>query len=367
MHVGATDWSRDVSGAAVKRGTPDHPKTRQLARALGIPLAQAVGHLEMLWQWTAKFAPRGDVGRFGDQAIAEGCAWPGEPAVFIAAMTAEDSRWLDVDDVNRLLVHDWPQHAEDSVHRVLARAGERFANGDVPRLGGLSGEEKTKATAIFIDTGPRRGHDGATTGDIRPPIVAPAVAVAVALPEPLPGPEPTNAAADAAPVLEGPLPGRQEALRVLEAAGKDLRAMSKRRKPGLDLPETRAGVDDHARIMGRKPDYGAGKLALFARLVREGRSRDEWCRVLEAIQARAVPAAAFARDGDGRRPGPGPGLSWALRPGPDGGFDRILLQLEEREADPSAGSLALVPRPHGPPSKAELLDRKIAKLIGGPA
>jgi hypothetical protein len=139
----------------------------------------------------------------------------------------------------------------------------------------------------------------------------------------------------------------------------------RRQKPGDDTQESRTGVDDHARITGRKADYSGPKLALFARLLREGRTGQEWCRVLEALQARSVPSAAFARDGNGTRPGPGPGLSWALRPGPDGGFDRILLQLDEREADPTAGSLAPKPRLPGPPSKAELLDRKVARLLGG--
>jgi len=33
----------------MKRGTPEHPKTRSLAKALGIPLPYAVGLLEMMW------------------------------------------------------------------------------------------------------------------------------------------------------------------------------------------------------------------------------------------------------------------------------------------------------------------------------
>jgi len=127
-------------------------------------------------------------------------------------------------------------------------------------------------------------------------------------------------------------------------------------KASDDSPEAREGCEDHARLAHRSVDYSASKLALFARLIRERRTRAEWCRVLGALDARAVPAAAFARDGDGKRKGPGPGLSWALRPGTDGGFDRILLQLDEQAADPTAGTLAVVPagtRPSAFPTLGE--------------
>ena len=47
----------------MKRNTIDHPKTKALARALGLPLYSGVGVLEALWHWTARHAPAGDVGR----------------------------------------------------------------------------------------------------------------------------------------------------------------------------------------------------------------------------------------------------------------------------------------------------------------
>ena len=49
----------------MKRGTPDHPKVAKLASMIGLPIPWAlpytVGLLEMLWHFTAKFAPRGDI------------------------------------------------------------------------------------------------------------------------------------------------------------------------------------------------------------------------------------------------------------------------------------------------------------------
>jgi len=152
----------------MKRGTPDHPKTRRLARRLGIHLAQAVGHLEMLWHWTTKFSPRGDAGRHQDADIEEGCGWPGEPGALVAALTAE--RWLDEDDEHRLLVHDWPEHADTGVHRQLARALEFFADGTGPTLSGLGKGERPRIEEFFAQTAPprTRGADVRTSAPLRP-------------------------------------------------------------------------------------------------------------------------------------------------------------------------------------------------------
>ena len=54
----------------MKRGTPDHPKTLELADRLGLERWGAVGLLECLWHFAAHYAKRGDVGRFSDEAIA---------------------------------------------------------------------------------------------------------------------------------------------------------------------------------------------------------------------------------------------------------------------------------------------------------
>lgn len=113
-----------MEGPPLKRGTPDHPKTHRLARALGISRAQAVGHLELLWHWTAKFAPRGDVGRFQDVDIEQGAGWEGPEGQLVDSLEAEG--WLDVHGEVRLVVHDWHEHADDAVKKALARKGLAF-------------------------------------------------------------------------------------------------------------------------------------------------------------------------------------------------------------------------------------------------
>jgi hypothetical protein len=98
----------------VKRGTPRHPKTTELAIALSIERWGAVGILESLWHFAQEFAKRGDVGRFTDKAIANGIGWSGDHSVIIEALCA--CHWLDRCPCHRLRIHDWPDHADAGVH-----------------------------------------------------------------------------------------------------------------------------------------------------------------------------------------------------------------------------------------------------------
>lgn len=101
----------------MKRGTPDHRKMKDLSKRLKIPLPYAVGLMEMLWHFVAKWNPQGDVGRVPDEYIAEACGWKGNPQKFINALV--ECGWLDRDPDYRLLVHDWDQHADQSVSKTL--------------------------------------------------------------------------------------------------------------------------------------------------------------------------------------------------------------------------------------------------------
>ena len=130
-----------------KAGIIEHPKTGALARDLGIPVYAAVGILECLWQWTARYARRGDMGRWTDEDIATGIGWPvADTERLISALVAQ--RWLDRHQEHRLLVHGWPEHAQDSIHMALARAGETFADGTPPRTNRLSAAERRKTNNV---------------------------------------------------------------------------------------------------------------------------------------------------------------------------------------------------------------------------
>src|SRR6516162_936176 len=111
----------------MKRGTPEHPKMKELARLLNIPLYSAVGIMEMLWHFTAKYAPQGDIGKFSDADIAAAVGWEvrsGSKGVRTEVRLGSalvHAGFLETSPQHRLVVHDWHDHADQAVARRLAR------------------------------------------------------------------------------------------------------------------------------------------------------------------------------------------------------------------------------------------------------
>lgn len=117
------------------------------------------------------------------------------------------------------------------------------------------------------------------------------------------------------------------------------KSRKRERGHGTDDTQARQGCDDLAEIMGRKPDYTATTLGLFARLLREGRTREQWLAVLRAYRDQTTSTAVFCQRGDGKRVDKngkpkGPGLIYLLRPGEKGGFDNVWIQLQEQTEEP---------------------------------
>ena len=102
----------------------DHPKTLDLAARLEVELPTAIGHLELLWAFTGKKAPQGNIGKWPDGAIARACYWMGRPEVFLLAL--QESGFLEVDDQHRFTVHDWREHAPGWVRAKLKKVGLTF-------------------------------------------------------------------------------------------------------------------------------------------------------------------------------------------------------------------------------------------------
>jgi len=127
----------------MKRGTIEHPKTLRLQCALGVERWQAVGILESLWHWAARYAIRGDIGRWTNQEIAAGIGFTGDADKLIESLI--NSGWLDVveDTKIRLVIHDIADHADNSWRENLANAGLKFWNGKQARSG-KSGRPKKK-------------------------------------------------------------------------------------------------------------------------------------------------------------------------------------------------------------------------------
>ena len=108
----------------MKKRALHHPKTYDLASRLGISRPTAIGHLELLWDFTEEHARAGDVGRWPDGAIARACEWSGDPAEFVDALVG--AGWLDRQPTHRLIAHDWPEHAQKWVRASLRNEGKTF-------------------------------------------------------------------------------------------------------------------------------------------------------------------------------------------------------------------------------------------------
>lgn len=115
----------------MKRTALNHTKTKKLSRILKIPQYAAVGILECLWHAAANEAPCGDIGKLSDDDIALAIDWDREPKMLISALL--EAGWLDVHKEYRLIVHDWPEHCEDTVDARVYRMGVTFADGSRPK------------------------------------------------------------------------------------------------------------------------------------------------------------------------------------------------------------------------------------------
>ena len=103
----------------MKRGTPTHPKTFELASLLGVRHVTALGHLELLFHFTAQYCPQGDIGRYSAKRIAAALEWCGSPQKLLQSLVA--TGWVDCDSRVGLVVHDWSDHMDRSARQRLAR------------------------------------------------------------------------------------------------------------------------------------------------------------------------------------------------------------------------------------------------------
>lgn len=114
-----------MAGAKIEQGTLTHRKTLRLKGLLGIGVAQAVGHLTMLWVWAASSTKDGSLAGMTPTEIAEVSGWAGEPADFLAAMI--DAGYID-EAPGGFRLHDWAENTgqiEAEARREAARERQR--------------------------------------------------------------------------------------------------------------------------------------------------------------------------------------------------------------------------------------------------
>lgn len=98
-----------------------HPKTRKLARLLGVTVPTAVGHLHFLWWWALDFAQDGDLTRYDPEEIAFGAMWEEDATQFLQALV--NAGFLDFDEeTNGYKLHDWDEYAGRLIERRNADA-----------------------------------------------------------------------------------------------------------------------------------------------------------------------------------------------------------------------------------------------------
>ena len=110
-----------------KRGIDEHPKVIEFAELLGIPVCYAVGPLELFWHWVAKYRPTGDISGIKPSAIVHAIRFPGTGEQLMNALIESG-----LVDSATMIVHDWSEHADNSVHQLLKKRGEVFADGHKP-------------------------------------------------------------------------------------------------------------------------------------------------------------------------------------------------------------------------------------------
>jgi len=176
----------------MKREAASCSKMKRLCRDLGIPSYAGIGILESLWHLTAREAPQGDIGKLSDEDIALSIDWDQDEKILINALV--ESKWLDISEEFRLVVHDWDEHSDDSIDMKLARSGKMYASGAYPRMNKISTKERA---AICLKNGwsCEDGALNATTEHNGARKVMSSSEKALPAPAPAPVPEPAKGGA----------------------------------------------------------------------------------------------------------------------------------------------------------------------------
>lgn len=92
----------------------EHPKTRRLARALGISPEQTVGHLIRLWGWAMRIFPDGVLRNIDTEDLADAAHFTGDAEKFEEALlscSCNGVGFLERGDDGTLILHDWDEYS----------------------------------------------------------------------------------------------------------------------------------------------------------------------------------------------------------------------------------------------------------------
>lgn len=164
----------------MKIHAPQHPKTLALKSALQTSLPTVVGHLELLWHFAAQHAPRGDIGKWSNAAIAGACYWEGDADAFVQALI--DSGYADESATHRVVIHDWAEHCPQYVRAALSRRGISFASSDAQKELSLDAteegsEERSRDPSILTKPNLTKPSPNGDDGAEPKPAPAPAITI----------------------------------------------------------------------------------------------------------------------------------------------------------------------------------------------
>lgn len=114
------------------RAVIDHPKFADLKMRLGLSRFETLGLLESIWHFAGRFTPQGNIGKYSDDQIEAWIEWKGAPGAAIEAL--QSSRWIDPCSLNRLVIHDWHEHADKTIKQFLVRNKLAFVTAIHPSI-----------------------------------------------------------------------------------------------------------------------------------------------------------------------------------------------------------------------------------------
>lgn len=147
-----------------------HPKTKKLARLLGVSLPTAIGHLHLLWWWAMDFAKDGDLSRYDPEEIADGAMWEGDAQKFLDSLI--QAGFVDRDETG-IYLHDWDEYAgkllerkakDNSRKKDIRRA---YENGTITAVRQRDGD-RCRYCGTVVDWADRKGPRGGTYDHIDP-------------------------------------------------------------------------------------------------------------------------------------------------------------------------------------------------------
>lgn len=99
--------------APFEHDTKNNPKTKALAKKLGLPVFAACGLLALLWSWATSKAEGSDglISEYRTKAIEDACGWNGQRGKLLVAL--QECGFIDGEtdnDDDPLRIHDWADY-----------------------------------------------------------------------------------------------------------------------------------------------------------------------------------------------------------------------------------------------------------------